>query len=303
MRLSVDKLSQAANEHLVQVMESDCSGAAEIKNLLAAIKDADQSTQSEIEAQRERVAQLKKTLSSCNGPVAKRFLAVADYLVRKSVWSVGGDGWAYDIGFGGLDHVIASGKNINILVLDTEVYSNTGGQASKSTPLGAVAQFAAGGKSMPKKDLGLIAMTYGTAYVASVSLANPAQAVKAFIEAEQFDGPSIIVAYSHCIAHGINMTRGVDEQKKAVECGHWPLYRYNPALAAEGKNPLQLDSKAPTITFEEYASGENRYRVLKKINPKAAEQLISQANQWTARRFALYQQMAAMSYNADTKKK
>jgi pyruvate-ferredoxin/flavodoxin oxidoreductase len=303
MRLSVDKLSQAANEHLAQVMESDCSGAAEVKDLLAAIKGADQSTQSGIEAQRDRVAQLKKTLASCNGPVAKRFLAVADYLVRKSVWSVGGDGWAYDIGFGGLDHVIASGKNINILVLDTEVYSNTGGQASKSTPLGAVAQFAAGGKSMPKKDLGLIAMTYGTAYVASVSLANPAQAVKAFIEAEQFDGPSIIVAYSHCIAHGINMTRGVDEQKKAVECGHWPLYRYNPALAAEGKNPLQLDSKAPTITFEEYASGENRYRVLKKINPKAAEQLISQANQWTARRFALYQQMAAMSYNPDTKEK
>jgi pyruvate-ferredoxin/flavodoxin oxidoreductase len=303
MRLSVDKLSQAASEHLAQVMESDCSGAAEIKDLLAAIKDADQSTQSGIEVQRERVAQLKKTLSSCSGPVAKRFLAVADYLVRKSVWSVGGDGWAYDIGFGGLDHVIASGKNINILVLDTEVYSNTGGQASKSTPLGAVAQFAAGGKSMPKKDLGLIAMTYGTAYVASVSLANPAQAVKAFIEAEQFDGPSIILAYSHCIAHGINMTRGVDEQKKAVECGHWPLYRYNPALAAEGKNPLQLDSKAPSITFEEYASGENRYRVLKKSNPKAAEQLMSQANQWTARRFALYQQMATMSYNADTKKK
>ncbi len=303
MRLSVDKLTQAANECLVQVMESDCSGAAEIKELLAAIKDADQSTQPGIEAQRERVTQLKKTLSSCNGPIAKRFLAVADYLVRKSVWSVGGDGWAYDIGFGGLDHVIASGKNINILVLDTEVYSNTGGQASKSTPLGAVAQFAAGGKGTPKKDLGLIAMTYGTAYVATVSLANPGQAVKAFIEAEQFDGPSIIVAYSHCIAHGINMTRGVDEQKKAVECGHWPLYRYNPALAAQGKNPLQLDSKAPSITFEEYASGENRYRVLKKNNPKAADQLISQANKWTARRFTLYEQMAAMSYDVDTKKK
>lgn len=297
MRLTVDKLTGLANELLDQVMGSDCSGAAEIKETLAAIKNADQSSKSAIEAQRGRVAALKEKLASCNGELAKRFLAVADYLVKKSVWSVGGDGWAYDIGFGGLDHVIASGKNINLLVLDTEVYSNTGGQASKSTPLGAVAQFAAGGKAMPKKDLGLIAMTYGTAFVASVSLANPAQAVKAFIEAEAFDGPSIILAYSHCIAHGINMTRGVDEQKKAVDCGHWPLYRYNPALAAQGKNPLLLDSKAPSISFEEYALGENRYRVLKKNNPKGAERLIKQANEWTARRFALYEQMAKMSYS------
>jgi pyruvate-ferredoxin/flavodoxin oxidoreductase len=303
MRLTVDKLTQAANEYLTQVMESDCSGAAEIKEILVAIKNADQSSQSGIEAQRERVAALKEKLSSCNGPLAKRFLAVADYLVKKSVWGVGGDGWAYDIGFGGLDHVIASGKNINLLVLDTEVYSNTGGQASKSTPLGAVAQFAAGGKLMPKKDLGLIAMTYGTCYVASVSLANPGQAVKAFIEAEQFDGPSLILAYSHCIAHGINMTRGIDEQKKAVDCGHWPLFRYNPALAAQGKNPLQLDSKAPSISFEEYALGENRYRVLKKNNPKGAEKLIKQANEWTTRRSILYQQMAGLSYDAGKEKK
>ena len=302
MRLSVDKLSELAEELLVQVMESDCSGAADIKEILAAIKNADQTTKPGIEAQRERVAALKEKLVSCNGPLAKRFLAVADYLVKKSVWSVGGDGWAYDIGFGGLDHVIASGKNINLLVLDTEVYSNTGGQASKSTPLGAVAQFAAGGKAMPKKDLGLIAMTYGTAFVASVSLANPAQTVKAFIEAEAFDGPSIIIAYCHCIAHGINMTRGVDEQKKAVECGHWPLYRYNPALAAQGKNPLQLDSKAPSISFEDYAFGENRYRVLKKNNPKGAENLIKKANEWTARRFALYEQMAKMSYSGGEEK-
>lgn len=297
MRLTVDKLSGLAYELVDQVMGSDCTGAAEISEVLAAIKNADQSSQLGIEAQRQRVAVLKEKLASCNGPLAKRFLAVADYLVKKSVWSVGGDGWAYDIGFGGLDHVIASGKNINLLVLDTEVYSNTGGQASKSTPLGAVAQFAAGGKAMPKKDLGLIAMTYGTAFVASVSLANPAQAVKAFIEAEAFDGPSIILAYSHCIAHGINMTRGVDEQKKAVECGHWPLYRFNPALAAQGKNPLLLDSKAPSISFEDYALGENRYRVLKKNNPKAAERLLKQANEWTARRFALYEQMAKMSYS------
>ena len=156
---------------------------------------------------------------------------------------------------------------------------------------------------MPKKDLGLIAMTYGTCYVASVSLANPGQAVKAFIEAEQFDGPSLILAYSHCIAHGINMTRGIDEQKKAVDCGHWPLFRYNPALAAQGKNPLQLDSKAPSISFEEYALGENRYRVLKKNNPKGAEKLIKQANEWTARRSILYQQMAGLSYDAGKEKK
>jgi pyruvate-ferredoxin/flavodoxin oxidoreductase len=299
MRLTVDKLTQMANELLVQVMGSDCSGAEEIKEVLAAIKDADQSSQAAIEAQRGRVAILKEKLASCNGPLAKRFLSVVDYLVKKSVWGVGGDGWAYDIGFGGLDHVIASGKNINLLVLDTEVYSNTGGQASKATPLGAVAQFAAGGKAMPKKDLGLIAMTYGTAYVASISLSNPAQAVKAFIEAEAFDGPSLILAYAHCIAHGINMTCGVVEQKNAVECGHWPLYRFNPALAAQGKNPLQLDSKAPTLSFEQYALGENRYRVLKKVNPKGAERLMKQANEWTARRFALYQQMAKLSYSGD----
>jgi pyruvate-ferredoxin/flavodoxin oxidoreductase len=297
MRLTVDKLTQIARELLTQVLESDCSGASDIKELLVAIRDADQSTQEAIETQRGRVAALKEKLLACNGALAKRFLAVADYLVKKSVWSVGGDGWAYDIGFGGLDHVIASSTNINLLVLDTEVYSNTGGQASKSTPLGAVAQFAAGGKLMPKKDLGLIAMSYGTAYVASVSLAYPAQAVKAFIEAEAYDGPSLILAYSHCIAHGINMTCGIDAQKRAVDCGHWPLFRYNPALAVQGKNPLQLDSKAPTLSFEEYALSENRYRVLKKVNPKAADAIIKKANQWTARRFALYQQMATLVYD------
>ncbi|MDD3295265.1 MAG: pyruvate:ferredoxin (flavodoxin) oxidoreductase, partial [Geobacteraceae bacterium] len=299
MRLTVDKLTESAKEYLDQVMESSCSGAAEIKETLTAIKNADQSTQLGIEAQRERVAVLKDRLASCEGVLAKRFLAVADYLVKKSVWGVGGDGWAYDIGFGGLDHVIASGKNINLLVLDTEVYSNTGGQASKATPLSAVAQFAAGGKVMPKKDLGMIAMTYGTCYVASVSLSNPGQAVKAFIEAEQFDGPSLIIAYSHCIAHGINMTRGIDEQKRAVECGHWPLYRYNPALASKGRNPLQLDSKAPSISFEDYALGENRYRVLKKNNPEGADKLINQANERTASRYALYKQMAGLSYDTE----
>jgi pyruvate-ferredoxin/flavodoxin oxidoreductase len=222
---------------------------------------------------------------------------LADYLVKKSVWCVGGDGWANDIGYGGLDHVIASGKNVNLLVLDTEVYSNTGGQASKATPTGAVAQFAAGGKAMAKKDLGMMAMAYGNVYVANVSLANPGQVVKAFIEAEAYDGPSIIIAYSHCIAHGIDMTKGVDENKRAVSCGYWPLYRYNPALAAEGKNPLQLDSKSPTTSFEEYAYGENRYKVLQKSNPEGAAILMKKATAWTASRFEYYEKLAALTYD------
>ncbi len=302
MRLAVDKFNEMALELLDELANCDnacCSGARE---LLTEIRNADQSDQSGIEAQRGRVEQLKAILEGCPGKSAKRLLTIADYLVKKSVWIVGGDGWAYDIGFGGLDHVIASGKNVNLLVLDTEVYSNTGGQASKATPLGAVAQFAAGGKMMPKKDLGMMAMSYGTCYVASVSLSNPSQVVKAFLEAEAFDGPSLILAYSHCIAHGINMATAVDENRKAVACGHWPLFRYNPELAAQGKNPLILDSKAPTISFEEYAFGENRYRVLKKNNPEAAAELIKKANEWTTRRFALYRQMSEMLYGPETEK-
>ena len=296
MRLAVDKFSQAALELLDELMTCGCKSCESFLGIMAEIKNADQSTQEGIELQRERVANLKKTLESCPEPAAKRLISLADYLVKKSVWCVGGDGWAYDIGYGGLDHVIASGKNINLLVLDTEVYSNTGGQASKSTPLGAVAQFAAGGKGMPKKDLGMIAMAYGNVYVANVSLANPTQCVKAFIEAEAYNGPSLIIAYSHCIAHGIDMSKGVDENKKAVASGYWPLYRYNPALAAEGKNPLQLDSKAPTISFEEYALSENRYRVLKKNNPEAAALLMQKGSEWTKRRFAYYEKLAALAF-------
>jgi pyruvate-ferredoxin/flavodoxin oxidoreductase len=185
---------------------------------------------------------------------------------------------------------------VNLLVLDTEVYSNTGGQASKSTPMGAVAQFAAGGKPQAKKDLAMIAMAYGNVYVAKVALSNPAQVVKAFIEAEAYDGPSLILAYSHCIAHGIDMTTAIDGQKRAVACGHWPLVRYNPALAEQGKNPLQLDSKEPTISLEEYAYGENRYRVLKKSNPEAAAALMARSTELTARRFELYKKMSEMEY-------
>ena len=292
MRLAVDKLAESARELLEGLTSCGCSVCGDLHGLMAEILNADQSDQQAIEEQRARVERLKQGLSSCTDPGAVRLLEVADYLVKKSVWCVGGDGWAYDIGYGGLDHVIASDRNINLLVLDTEVYSNTGGQASKSTPLGAVAQFAAGGKGTPKKDLGLMAMSYGTAYVATVSLSNPAQVIKAMLEAETYDGPSLIIAYSHCIAHGIDMAGGIEAQKMAVACGHWPLYRYNPTLADQGQNPLQLDSKTPTISFGEFAATQNRFRVLKKANPAAAEDLIRRADAWTARRYALYRKLA-----------
>jgi pyruvate-ferredoxin/flavodoxin oxidoreductase len=295
MRLAVDKFTESALELVTDLCSSKTFKTA--LPLLKEILAADQSDQTGIEKQRERIVTLKKALKGSKEQAAVQLLPLADYLVKKSIWCVGGDGWAYDIGYGGLDHVIASGKNVNILILDTEVYSNTGGQASKATPIGAVAQFAAGGKPIAKKDLGMMAMAYGYVYVANVSLANPAQVVKAFIEAEAYDGPSIIIAYAHCIAHGINMTTAVDEQKKVVSSGYWPLYRYNPALAAEGKNPLQLDSKAPTTTFEDFASGENRYNVLKKINPEAAALLMKKASAWTADRFEYYQKLAALNYD------
>ena len=296
MRLAVDKFNVMALELMDKLATCDCSSCKGAAGLMAEIKGADQSTQAGIEAQRGRVAELKMILAACPEVDARRLLAVADYLVKKSVWCIGGDGWAYDIGYGGLDHVIASGKNINLLVLDTEVYSNTGGQASKSTPMGAVAQFAAGGKPVSKKDLGMMAMSYGSVYVAAVSLANPAQCIKAFLEAEAFDGPSLVIAYSHCIAHGIDMTSGIDAQKRAVNSGYWPLYRYNPALAAECRNPLQLDSKAPTIGFTEYATSENRYRVLKKNNPKGYDEIMRKADQWARAHFSYYQKLSALTF-------
>ncbi|MDD2270938.1 MAG: pyruvate:ferredoxin (flavodoxin) oxidoreductase [Desulfuromonadaceae bacterium] len=294
MRLAVDKFTESARELAAELAAGKASKTFQplVKEILA----ADQSNQTGIEKQRERVVALKKALKGSKEQTAVQLLPLADYLVKKSVWCVGGDGWAYDIGYGGLDHVIASGKNVNILVLDTEVYSNTGGQASKATPTGAVAQFAASGKAMAKKDLGMMAMAYGNVYVANVALSNPAQVVKAFMEAEAYDGPSIIIAYAHCIAHGINMTTAVDEQKNAVSCGYWPLYRYNPALTAEGKNPLQLDSKSPTTSFEDYAYGENRYKVLQKSNPEGAALLMKKATAWTASRFEYYQKLAALTY-------
>ena len=272
MRQAVDKLASQALELLEQAVK----GGLVSKKLADALVSAPQKEQAEIEAQRGRVAELKAALAGKSDVVAKRLLPVADYLVKKSVWIIGGDGWAYDIGYGGVDHVLASGKNVNILVMDTEVYSNTGGQMSKATPRAAVAQFAAGGKNAPKKNMGLIFSTFGTVYVARISIgANPQQAIKAIQEAEAYDGPSLIIAYAHCINHGINMAMGLEQQKKAVECGHWSLFRYNPDLEAEGKNPMIIDSKEPTIPFSEYALNENRYRMLKLANPTMADELMA----------------------------
>jgi pyruvate-ferredoxin/flavodoxin oxidoreductase len=274
MRLTADKLNGYALELVDQLTAAEQAPAA-LKAVAQKIKETDQKSGEGVEAMRALVAELKRLIGdgSCCA-TCKSLLSVADYLVRKSVWAVGGDGWAYDIGYGGLDHVLASGRNIKILVLDTEVYSNTGGQASKSTPLGAIAKFAASGKGQMKKNLGMISMTYKNIYVAQVSLgANPAATVKAFAEAEAYDGPAIIIAYSHCIAHGIDMVDGLERQKVAVETGHFPLYRYHPELAAQGKNPLQLDSKAPTQSFAETALKENRFKQLLKLNPDAEAML------------------------------
>ncbi len=271
MRQSANKLGMQAAELLILAVEEGFVS----QELADSLHDAIQNNQDEIEAQRARVEELKAALAGNNNVIATRLLPVADYLVKKSVWIFGGDGWAYDIGYGGLDHVLASGENVNVMVMDTEVYSNTGGQMSKSTPRAAVAQFAAGGKKMPKKDMGMIFSTYGNVYVAKVSLgANPQQLVKAINEAEAYDGPSIIIAYSHCINHGFNLALGLEQQKKAVACGHWPLYRYNPVLEDEGKNPLTIDSKEPTIKFADYALNENRYRMLKMANPEHCDELM-----------------------------
>ena len=293
-RLAIDKTTQYARELLEKNIDCGCSACKGTAPLKQAILDADQSSQALIEEQRGRVAKLKGILAKCTHETAAQLKADADYLVRKSVWIHGGDGWAYDIGYGGLDHVLASGANVNVLVLDTEVYSNTGGQASKATPIGAVAQFAAGGKVQPKKDLSMISMTYGNIYVARVSLANPAQCVKAMLEAESYDGPSLVIAYSHCIAHGIDMTTAVDGCKEAVNSGYWPLFRFDPRLAGEGKNPLQLDSKEPTIGFQDFAGKQNRFKVLKKNNPEKADALMAASAKDARTRYDLYRKLAEM---------
>jgi len=287
MRLAVDKQNEYARELVWRL------GFGIGEELAQGLLNADQKTEDGIRAQRERVATLKQKLAAIDSREAHDLLAIADSLVKKSVWIVGGDGWAYDIGFGGLDHVIASGRNVNILVLDTEVYSNTGGQASKATPRGAVAKFAAGGKPSGKKDLAMIAMSYGSVYVAKVAMgAGDMHTVKAFLEAEAYDGPSIIIAYSHCIAHGYDLAHGMDQQKVAVSSGYWPLFRYNPALAAEGKNPFQLDSRAPSTQLKDYIYNETRYTMLAKSNPEAAERLLHLAEEDVTSRWKLYEHMS-----------
>jgi len=296
MRLTVDKFKERALALLAKVTEQRCVDVKLAEEIRTAAL-ADDPEQSAIEQQRARVDKLKLQISNLKSQIAecKQLLDVADYLVRKSVWGLGGDGWAYDIGYGGLDHVLASGVDINLLVLDTEVYSNTGGQMSKATPRAAVVKFAAGGKPSPKKDLGLLAMTYGNIYVAKVAMgANQNQTVKAFVEAEAYPGPSLIIAYSHCIAHGYDLANGYEHQKQAVASGYWPLYRFDPRLKQQGKNPLQLDSKAPTFSFEEYVYGENRYRTLKQSKPQVAAELLKLAKDDAAQRYALMEQLAKL---------
>ncbi len=293
MRLTLDKQNEYARELVEQL--ADQIGETLAKDLLT----ADQSDEGGIHAQRQRVEALMATLKKIDDQRARHLESVANALVKKSLWIVGGDGWAYDIGYGGLDHVIASGRNVNILVLDTEVYSNTGGQASKATPRAAVAKFAANGKGLPKKDLGMIAMAYGYVYVAKVAMgANDQHTLRAFLEADAYDGPSIIIAYSHCIAHGIDLRKGLDQQRLAVQSGIWPLYRYNPMLLNAGKNPLTIDSKQPSLALEDYAYNETRYRMLLQSDENRAEKLMDLARQDIKKRWNLYQQMANIEYRA-----
>ena len=291
MRLTFDKQREYARE-LLTSFENELGN-----EFVKAVLDADQSDETGIAVQRDRVAELKHRLNNSSASRARDLVSLADSLVKKSVWIIGGDGWAYDIGYGGLDHVLASGRNVNILVLDTEVYSNTGGQASKSTPRAAVAKFAMGGKGMPKKDLGLIAMSYGYVYVARIAMgANDQQTLRALLEAESYDGPSLIIAYSHCIAHGYDMAKGLEQQKLAVQSGHWPMYRYDPRLADQGQNPLIIESKEPTIPISQYAYNETRYKMLTQMDEQRAEELMREAQHDAKSRWTLYQQMAAMHY-------
>ena len=292
MRLTIDKQKEYATELLPQF--ADTIG----QDLIDEILNADQSTEAGIAEQRARIKQIREKLSKDKSPKAKDLLSIADKLVRKDVWILGGDGWAYDIGYGGLDHVLASGRNVNVLVMDTQVYSNTGGQSSKATPLASTAKFAFDGKELPRKDLGMMAMSYGYIYVAQVAMgSNDNQTLKAFLEAEAYDGPSLILAYSPCIAHGFDMANQLKHQDLAVKSGLWPLYRFNPARAAEGKNPLQLDSKAPSIPFKDFAYNEVRFNTLLRSDEDRAELLMESAQKSIDERWSLYEQMAKMDYS------
>ena len=291
-RLTIDKHREFAFELLERL--EDLVGMELVQN----IKENKQVDESEIQKQREYVEQLTVKLQDIDNDSARQLQSISSVLVKRSIWGVGGDGWAYDIGYGGLDHVIASGRNVNLLVLDTGVYSNTGGQCSKATPLGAVAKFAAAGKPVARKDLGLLAMTYGYVYVAQVAMgSNDAQTVRAFLEAEAYDGPSIIIAYSHCIAHGINMTNGMQNQDLAVKSGFWPLYRYNPDLTKEGKNPLKLDSKAPSIPVKDFSYNETRFKMLTRFKPERAERLLQESQAGINAKWHYYKQLADMDFS------
>jgi pyruvate-ferredoxin/flavodoxin oxidoreductase len=291
-RLTLDKLGEYARELVAKLADSIGMELAE------ALLNADQTDEAAIEQQRHRVADLKEKLAGRDSLEAARLRDhLADFLVKKSVWIVGGDGWAYDIGYGGLDHVLATGRNVNVLVLDTEVYSNTGGQCSKATPRGAVAKFAAGGKPQPRKDLAMLALTYRSIYVATVALgANDNQTVRAFLEAEAYNGPSLIIAYSHCIAHGINMRKGFETQRQAVQSGHFPLFRYDPDLAAQNQNPLRLDSRKPSIPYREYAYNQTRFKMLTKSRPQDARRLLELAQRDATARWKTYEQMASIPF-------
>ncbi|HEY9509198.1 MAG TPA: thiamine pyrophosphate-dependent enzyme, partial [Verrucomicrobiae bacterium] len=297
-RVSIDKQREFASE-LVQKLAAQLGD-----DFVAGLLNADQSNEAGIFEQRERVAALKEKIASMDSNIARSLWPIVDSLVKRSVWILGGDGWAYDIGYGGLDHVLASGRDVNVLVMDTEVYSNTGGQMSKSTPRGAVAKFAAGGKPVGKKDLGLIAMTYGHIYVASVAMgAKDEHTLKAFLEAESYPGPSLIIAYSHCIAHGIALDQGVGarQQKLAVDSGQWLLYRFDPRRTEKGENPLQLDSSAPRTKVEEYLLSENRFKMLTKSKPADARRYFAQAQLDIEKRWQRYQTMAAKIQPAEAK--
>jgi pyruvate-ferredoxin/flavodoxin oxidoreductase len=287
MRLSVENLARQAGGLLIQLAPQ--LGEELVKELL----NSEQGSEAEIATQRRRVSVLRAKLASINTPEARQLDLLADYLVKKSVWLIGGDGWAYDIGFGGLDHVLSMRHNVNVLVLDTEVYSNTGGQASKSTPLGAAAKFASAGKAIHKKDLGLMAMSYGHVYVASVAFgAKDSHTVQAFQEAESYDGPSLIIAYSHCIAHGYDLRYGVEQQKLAVSSGIWPLYRYDPRRTREGKPPLTIDMLPGKKSVEEYMRNEARFRMVEKIDAERFRRLAAAAREQAAQRVALYEQLS-----------
>ncbi len=312
LRVAIDQ--QRAMALALVARLADPTGSPWIPPPLAeALAAADQGDEAGIEAQRQRVAELRTLLQqrlaaesaesaeAAAAAEARRLLDLLDALVKRSVWLVGGDGWAYDIGFGGLDHVLASGRDVNVLVLDTEVYSNTGGQMSKATPRGAVAKFAAAGKAAPKKDLGLMAMTYGNVYVASVAMgARDEHTIRAFLEAESYPGPSLLIAYSHCIAHGIDMAHGMEHQRAAVESGRWLLYRYDPRRRERGENPLQLDSRSPRRRLAEVMGEENRFRMLRYSQPERARELALQAQQDLDHRWALYRGLAEAGQNTDT---